>query len=200
MQRRAKSGTETVALGLPRQGNDRRPGVVEGALWISSRYREDGMKRILFLCTGNSCRSQMAQVIMNWLGKGRFEALSAGSKPSGYVHPLAIKTLEDSHLPTEGLRSKSWEEFEGQTFDFILTVCDWAKESCPVWPGQPITAHWGFEDPAEATGTDEQKERVFRKVFAEIQTRIRLFIALSMESLPHFELEKRVNTIGKETL
>src|SRR6202142_1083043 len=133
------------------------------------------MKRILFLCTGNSCRSQMAQVIMNRYGKGRFEAFSAGSKPAGFVHPLAIKTLEDVNLPTEGLRCKSWEEFEGQPFDFVITVCDRAKESCPVWPGQPITAHWGFEDPAYAVGADEQKERIFRKVFTEIQTRISLF-------------------------
>jgi arsenate reductase len=119
----------------------------------------------------------MAQVIMNRLGKGRFEAFSAGSKPAGYVHPLAIKTLEDAHLPTEGLRSKSWEEYQGQPFDFVITVCDRAKESCPLWPGQPITAHWGFEDPADAVGTDEQKELIFRKVFTEIQTRISVFLA-----------------------
>jgi arsenate reductase len=135
------------------------------------------MKRILFLCTGNSCRSQMAEVIMNRLGKGRFEAFSAGSKPAGYVHPLAIKTLQDAKLPVEGLRSKSWEEFQGQPFDVVVTVCDRAKEGCPVWPGQPIMAHWRFEDPADATGTDDEKERVFRKVFMEIQTRISLFLA-----------------------
>ena len=115
------------------------------------------MKRILFLCTGNSCRSQMVEVTMNRLGKGRFEAFSAGSKPAGYVHPLAIKTLEDAKLPTEGLRSKFWEEYQGQFFDFVITVCDRAKESCPVWPGQPVMAHWGFEDPAEAVGTEKQK-------------------------------------------
>ena len=119
----------------------------------------------------------MAQVLMNELGKGRFEAFSAGSKPAGYVHPLAIKTLEDAKLLTEGLRSKSWAEYEGQSFDFVITVCDRAKESCPVWAGQPVTAHWGFADPAEGTGTDEQKLRVFRKIFTEIQTRIRLFLA-----------------------
>ncbi len=134
------------------------------------------MKRILFLCTGNSCRSQMAQVIMNQAGKGRFEAFSAGSKPAGIVHPLAIKTLEQAHLSTDGLRSKSWEELEGQPFDYVITVCDRAKESCPIWPGHPMTAHWSFEDPAEATGSDEEKERVFRKVFQEIQARIRLFL------------------------
>lgn len=155
------------------------------------------MKRILFLCTGNSCRSQMAQAIMNRLGKGRFEAFSAGSKPAGYVHPVAIKTLEDAKLSTDGLRSKSWAEYEGQPFDFVITVCDRAKESCPVWPGQPITAHWGFEDPAEATGSEEQKQRVFRKVFTEIQTRINLFLALSMDKLSHFELEKQVRDLGQ---
>jgi len=118
----------------------------------------------------------MAQVIMNQLGQGRFDAFSAGSKPAGYVHPLAIKTLKDAHFPTEGLRSKSWAEYEGQPFDFIITVCDRAKESCPVWPGQPVNAHWGFEDPAEALGTDDQKEQIFRKVMTEIQTRINLFL------------------------
>jgi arsenate reductase len=155
------------------------------------------MKRILFLCTGNSCRSQMAEVIMNRLGRGRLEAFSAGSNAAGYVHPLAIKTLQDAKLPTEGLRSKSWDEYQGQPFDFVITVCDRAKESCPVWPGQPVTAHWGFEDPAAATGTDEQKERLFRKVFTEIQTRINLFLALPMDGLSHFELEKQVRIIGQ---
>lgn len=155
------------------------------------------MKRILFLCTGNSCRSQIAQVVMNRLGKGRYEAFSAGSKPAGYVHPLALQVLKDSHLPTEGLRSKSWEEYEGKPFDFVITVCDRAKESCPVWPGQPITAHWGFEDPAEAKGTDEQKQFVFRKVFAEIQTRIGLFLALPIDKLSRLELEKQVRDIGQ---
>lgn len=154
------------------------------------------MKRVLFLCTGNSCRSQMAQVVMNRFGQGRFEAFSAGSKPAGYVHPLAIKTLEDAKLSTDGLRSKSWEEYEGQSFDFVITVCDRARETCPVWPGQPITAHWGFEDPAEATGTDEQKQRVFRKVFTEIQARISLFLALPIDKLSYFELEKEVRGIG----
>jgi arsenate reductase len=156
------------------------------------------MKRVLFLCTGNSCRSQMAQVIMNRFGKGRFEAFSAGSKPAGYVHPLAIKTLEDAKLSAEGLRCKSWEEFEGQPFDFVITVCDRAKETCPIWPGQPITAHWGFEDPAQAAGTDEEKSRVFRKVFTEIQTRISLFLALPMDSLSHLELEKQVRGLGRK--
>jgi len=132
----------------------------------------------------------MAQVLMNRLGRDRFEAFSAGSKPAGYIHPLAIKTLQGAKLPVEGLRSKSWEEFQGQSFDFVITVCDRAKESCPVWPGQPVTAHWGFEDPAEAAGTDEQKQRTFRRVFTEIQARINLFL----------ELEKQVRNIGQSAV
>ena len=156
------------------------------------------MKRVLFLCTGNSCRSQMAQVIMNRLGKGRFEAFSAGSKPAGHVHPLALRIMQDSHLKTDGLRSKSWEEFQGQPMDFVITVCDRAKESCPVWPGQPISAHWGFEDPAEAAGTDEQKFMVFRKIFSEIQARIRLFLALPMDKLSFLELQRHVNELGRK--
>jgi arsenate reductase (thioredoxin) len=156
------------------------------------------MKRILFLCTGNSCRSQMAQVIMNRLGQGRFEALSAGAKPAGYVHPLAIQALQESKLPTEGLRSKSWEEFQGQPMDFVITVCDRAKESCPVWPGQPVSAHWGFKDPADATGTDEEKLREFRKIFGEIQARIRLFLALPFEKLSHLELQNQVRGLGQQ--
>jgi arsenate reductase len=157
------------------------------------------MKRILFLCTGNSCRSQMAQVILNRLGKGRFEALSAGAKPAGYVHRLAYKVLEEAHLPIEGLRSKSWEEFQGQSMDFVITVCDRAKETCPVWPGQPISAHWGFEDPAATPGTEEQKLRIFRKVFTEINARISLFLALPTEKLSRLELQKQVNDLGKSS-
>lgn len=156
------------------------------------------MKRVLFLCTGNSCRSQIAQVILNRLGKGRFEAFSAGSNPAGYVHPLAIKVMHDAHYSTDGLRSKSWEEFKGQPMDFVITVCDRARETCPVWPGQPITAHWGFEDPAEATGTDEQKYRVFWKIFTELQTRIGLFVALPMDKLSRLELEKQVRAMGQK--
>ena len=126
----------------------------------------------------------MAEVIMNRMGKGRFQAFSAGSKPAGHVHPLAIKTLEDAKLPTEGLRSKSWEEYQGQSFDFVITVCDRAKETCPVFLGQPATEHWGFEDPAEAAGTDEEKRRVFRKVFTEIQIRIGMFLTSGQAKEP----------------
>ncbi len=136
------------------------------------------MKKVLFLCTGNSCRSQMAEVIMNKLGLARYEAKSAGAKPSGYVHPLAIKILLELGYPAEGLRSKSWDEFRDRPFDLIITVCDRAKETCPIWPGHPEVLHWSFEDPAEAPGTDAQKLPVFRKIANEIQHRIRLFLSV----------------------
>ena len=134
------------------------------------------MKRVLFLCTGNSCRSQMAEAIMNTLGKGQSQSFSAGAKPAGFVHPLAARTLQEAGYPTDGLRSKSWDEFKGDSFDAIVTVCDNARESCPVFPGKAERIHWSFEDPAGAAGSEEEKLRIFRKVFAEIQTRISLFI------------------------
>jgi arsenate reductase (thioredoxin) len=135
------------------------------------------MKKVLFLCTGNSCRSQMAESILNKLGKGRFEAVSAGAKPAGYVHPLAIQLLKEMHYPAEGLRSKSMEEFRDQTFNAVITVCDRARESCPVGPGADMI-HWSFEDPDETKGTDDEKRVVFCKVFNEIQQRIRQYISV----------------------
>ncbi|MEK7858195.1 MAG: arsenate reductase ArsC [Elusimicrobiota bacterium] len=135
------------------------------------------MKRVLFLCTGNSCRSQMAESILNELGGGRFEAFSAGSKPAGFVHPLALSLLRERGYPTDGLRSKSLEEFRQRKFDAVITVCDHAKEACPVWPGASAL-HWSFPDPAQAQGSDEQRSAVFREVFAEIERRLRLFAAL----------------------
>jgi arsenate reductase len=131
------------------------------------------MKRVLFLCTGNSCRSQMAESILNKLGQGDFEAVSAGAKPAGFVHPLAIRVLKEFGCPSEGLRSKSWDEFKDEPFDTVVTVCDNAKESCPVFPGNAERIHWSFEDPVEASGTEEEKLAIFRKVFNEIQQRIR---------------------------
>ena len=135
------------------------------------------MKKVLFLCTGNSCRSQMAEAILNKLGQGRYEAVSAGSKPAGYVHPLAISLLKELVHPVEGTRSKSMDEFREQKFDFVITVCDRAKESCPVWPGAEMIA-WSFADPAEAVGSDAEKLVVFRRIFNEIQQRLRLFVSL----------------------
>jgi arsenate reductase (thioredoxin) len=135
------------------------------------------MKKILFLCTGNSCRSQMAEAVLNRIGAGRFEAVSAGSKPAGCVHPLALRLIEELGCPVDGLRSKSVDEFRGARFDAVITVCDRAKEACPVFPGAE-TIHWSFEDPADAAGTDEEKLAVFRRIFDEIQRRLRLYIAL----------------------
>jgi arsenate reductase len=117
----------------------------------------------------------MAEVILNTLGKGQCEAVSAGAKPSGYVHPMAIETLKERHMSTEGLRSKSWEEFKDQAFDVIITVCDNAKESCPIFQGNAQKIHWSIQDPADATGTDEEKQLAFNRVFNELQQRIRLF-------------------------
>jgi arsenate reductase len=154
------------------------------------------MKKVLFLCTGNSCRSQMAEALLKSLSKSRFQVFSAGSRPSGYVHPMALELLKAARLPVEGLMSKSWDEFRGQPMDFVITVCDRAKETCPVWPGQPVTAHWSFEDPGEVEGSVEEKWRVFRKVFAEIQTHVRLFAALPMDKLSRLELENEVRKLA----
>lgn len=134
------------------------------------------MKQVLFLCTGNSCRSQMAEVLLNYLGTGRYKAVSAGAKPSGQVHPLTIRTLKEANLPTEGLRSKSRDEFKDEPIDIVITVCESAKESCPIWPG-PINIHWSLEDPAEAKGSDEEKMRVFRRVFSAVQQHVQSFLA-----------------------
>lgn len=118
----------------------------------------------------------MAEAILNRIGKGRFTSVSAGAKPAGYVHPFAIERLAILGYPTEGLRSKSLDEFKGQSFDVVITVCDRAKEACPVWPGAAMV-HWGFEDPADALGTDDEKRKVFAKVFDQIQARIQVFVA-----------------------
>lgn len=119
----------------------------------------------------------MAEAALNHLGKGRYHAVSAGTKPTGNVHPLAIRTLKEAGLLPEGLRSKSWEEFKDQPIDVVITVCDNAKESCPIWPAHPTTLHWRLEDPAEATGSDEEKMKVFERVFSEIKRHIHSFLA-----------------------
>jgi len=134
---------------------------------------------VLFLCTGNSARSIMAEALINHRGHGRFRGFSAGSHPRGQVHPMAIAILERFHVPTKGLRSKSWEEFAmpgAPALDFVFTVCDRAaNEVCPIWPGQPLTAHWGIEDPAAVDGSDEIKRRAFTKAFRELEARIKMF-------------------------
>ncbi len=155
---------------------------------------------VLFLCTGNSARSIMAEAIMNSLGKGLFRAYSAGSHPSGRVHPLALDTLRIAGLATDGARSKAWDEFAGPgapKMDFVFTVCDNAAgEVCPVWPGQPMTAHWGVEDPAAFEGTDAERRAFFLKVFRMLQNRISVFTSLPIASLDRQSLQNRLKDIG----
>ena len=157
---------------------------------------------MLFLCTGNSARSIMAEAILNQKGKPNFTAYSAGSHPSGRVHASAIKQLEMARLPTVGLRSKNWDEFAkpgAPQMNFVFTVCDnAAKESCPLWPGQPMTAHWGIPDPANATGSPEQIDRAFRDAFVALDRRISLFLALPLSSLDKLAIKKEIDRIGLE--
>jgi arsenate reductase len=156
---------------------------------------------VLFLCTGNSARSIMAEKLMDHWGKGKFKAYSAGSHPSGKVNPFAIQTMKNQGLSTEGLRSKSWDEFSGEGaphFDFVFTVCDNAAgEVCPYWAGQPMTAHWGVEDPAAVEGTDEEKLAAFRKISNYLQNRIKLFAALPIEKFDNIKIKQEIEAIGK---
>ncbi len=156
---------------------------------------------VLFLCTGNSARSIMAEAIMNHKGREHFTAYSAGSHATGRIRPEAIKLLQEAHLPTENLRSKNWDEFAkpgAPHLDFVFTVCDSAaKEVCPIWPGQPMTAHWGIPDPAAATGTPEQVERAFRDAFMILVRRISLLLCLPLASLDKLAIQKEIDRIGK---
>jgi arsenate reductase (thioredoxin) len=158
---------------------------------------------VLFLCTGNSARSILAEAILNSLpqAKGRFHAFSAGSQPRSVVNPLALEVLREHKIGSEGLRSKSWEEFErpgAPTMDFVFTVCDQvAAETCPVWPGHPTTAHWGVADPAAVAGTDEERRRAFREAFLTLRRRIELFVALPLEKLTGYRLHEELATIGR---
>jgi arsenate reductase len=156
---------------------------------------------VLFLCTGNSARSVIAESILNNLGQGRFRAFSAGSFPTGKINPLTIELLESKKFPVDDLRSKSWDEFArpgAPEMDFIFTVCDQAAgETCPVWPGHPATAHWGFEDPAHFTGPDAAKRRFFEKIFQEISARIRLFLALPLDKIDRMSLLNELRAIGE---
>ncbi|MBZ5680315.1 MAG: arsenate reductase ArsC [Acidobacteriia bacterium] len=157
---------------------------------------------VLFLCTGNSARSILAEGILNFKGKPQFTAYSAGSRPSGRVRPEALRQLEAAHVPTNGLRSKSWDEFAqpgAPKLDFVFTVCDnAAKEVCPVWPGQPISAHWGVPDPAAVQGTEAEVERAFRDAFFILDRRINLFLSLPLASLDGLALKKEVDNIGRK--
>lgn len=156
---------------------------------------------VLFLCTGNSARSIMAEALLNAMGGGGLKAYSAGSHPKGEVHPLALEMIKRNRLPTEGLRSKDWAEFAqpgAPELDFVFTVCDNAAgEVCPVWPGQPMTAHWGVEDPAAATGTEEEQLKVFFNVYMQLSRRISIFANLRIDNLDRLALKKRLEEIGK---
>jgi len=159
---------------------------------------------VLFLCTGNSARSILAEALVNHWGKGRFVGYSAGSRPVGQVNPVALELLTHMQLPTEGLRSKSWDEFAAPgapSLDFVFTVCDNAAgEQCPFWPGQPMTAHWGVEDPAAVEGTDTEKWLAFRTAFRELENRIRSFVNLKIGSLDRLSLQNRLKEIGTTRL
>ncbi len=158
-------------------------------------------KNVLFLCTGNSARSVMAEATLNFYGMGRFKAYSAGSHPAGEVNPLTLDTLKIARIGATGLRSKSWDEFAAPgapALDFVFTVCDnTAGEVCPVWPGQPITAHWGFPDPAAFEGNDTEKRAFFQEIFRQIRTRIELLISLPMASLDRLSLQRKLDEMGK---
>ena len=156
---------------------------------------------VLFLCTGNSARSIMAEAVLKRLSHGRFAAFSAGSHATGVVHPLALQALERMKLPTTGFRSKNWDEFAGAgapPLHFVFTVCDKAAgEVCPVWPGQPITAHWGVEDPAAVVGSDEVRQAAFTTALRTLTRRIELFLNLPLEKLDNLALKERLSAIGK---
>ena len=158
---------------------------------------------VLFLCTGNSARSILAEGILNFKGRPAFTAYSAGSHPTGAVHPEALRQLERAHIPVKGLRSKSWEEFSAPgapRLDFVFTVCDnAANELCPVWPGQPLTAHWGIPDPAAIRGTEADIERAFRDAFFLLDRRIGLFLCLPFKALDNLALKKELDIIGQST-
>lgn len=156
---------------------------------------------VLFLCTGNSARSIIGEALINHWGRGRFRGFSAGSHPKGEVNPLALEALRTHHLPTVNLRSKSWDEFAAPgvpSMHFVFTVCDQAaKEVCPFWPGQPMTAHWGIEDPAVVEGSDEFKRRAFAKAFRELDARIKIFTSLRLDHLDRMALQRELDAIGK---
>lgn len=156
---------------------------------------------VLILCTGNSARSIMAEALINTMGQGRFRAYSAGSHPTGKVNPFAVEKVESVNYPTKSLRSKSWDEYatpDAPKMDFIITVCDNAAgEMCPVWPGQPISAHWGFEDPAAVEGTDAEKRRAFEQTFRHMMNRVRLFVNLPLKMLDQTAIKRELANIGK---
>ncbi len=162
----------------------------------------DRIYNVLFVCTGNSARSILAEGILNKLAQGRFKAWSAGSQPKGAVHPLALDTLAQIHISPEGFSSKNWDVFAGPEappLDFVFTVCDNAAgEVCPVWPGQPFTAHWGVPDPAAVTGTPEEQQRAFKDAAQALKRRIELMLALPIDKLAPLSLQHQLDAIGKQ--
>ncbi|GAA0775344.1 arsenate reductase ArsC [Castellaniella ginsengisoli] len=172
------------------------PPLTRAAMSLETRYNT------LFICTGNSARSILAEGMLNMLGKERFQAYSAGSRPKGEVHPLALATLERLHIPTTGYRSKSWDEFTmpgAPVFDFIFTVCDNAAgETCPFWPGKPVSAHWGVPDPAAAEGTEEQRLKAFRDTALMLRKRIELLLSLPIRQLDALSLQRELQDIGRQ--
>ena len=162
---------------------------------------DDRTYNVLFLCTGNSARSIMAEALLDYRAGSRFEAFSAGSFPKGTVHSLAIETLRRHHIPAEHLESKSWNMFAAEgapPLDFVFTVCDRAaREMCPIWPGQPMTAHWGVQDPAEAAGSPEERLGAFQRAFRELDARIMNFTSLRLESLDQLSLRRQLDAIGR---
>lgn len=162
----------------------------------------DKVYNVLFLCTGNSARSIMAECATQRWGQGKFRGFSAGSQPKGKVHPMAMRLLERLNYRTGGLRSKDWAEFadgaNGPSLDFVFTLCDTAAgEVCPVWPGQPMTAHWGLEDPAAFVGNDDQTYKFFRSIYGQLENRIKIFASLPIRSLDKLTLQRRLEEIGK---
>jgi arsenate reductase len=161
----------------------------------------DKVYNVMFLCTGNTARSIMAEAILRLDGQGRFRTFSAGSHPKGTVNPFALKVLESYDYPIDGLRSKSWDEFSGHdtpVMDFVFTVCDnAAAETCPVWPGHPMTAHWGIDDPAAVTGPDIEKEKAFVQAFKYLKTRIGLFLSLPLAKIDAMALGSKLHEIGR---
>jgi protein-tyrosine-phosphatase len=160
----------------------------------------DRIYNVLFLCTGNSARSILAESLINEWGRGKFRGFSAGSHPKGAVHPIALELLRKMNFPTEGLRSKAWDEFSAPgapPLDFVFTVCDNAAgEVCPYWPGQPMTAHWGIPDPAAVEGSEVEKWTAFRSAFKSLDNRIKIFTSLPLRSLDRIRLQERLNAIG----
>jgi arsenate reductase (thioredoxin) len=202
-RRQRKSANARRAASHFRAVPDLKFGPVSGEIKNAMAARSGAMSRnVLFLCTGNSARSILAEAILNQKGRPHFTAYSAGSHPAGHINPYAIKQLEIARLPISNLRSKSWDEFAkpgAPKMDFVFTVCDdAANEICPVWPGQPITAHWGVPDPAAVVGSTEQIERAFRDAFVTLDRRIGLFLSLPISSLDSLSVKKEVDRIGKQ--